>query len=149
MSPVVGVLVLIVLTVLLVTIVAVGASTLTLESGGPTAAFDLTADSGTSEITIEHVAGDRIDVEELSVTVAVNDDPLAAQPPVPFVGATGFDGAPRGAFNAEADPEWRVGEQVGFTVAETNDPGIDAGDSVTVTLAVDGYRVAALETTAR
>ena len=148
-SPVVGVLVLVVLTVVLATIVAASASTLSLESGGPTATFDLAVDGERSAITIDHAGGDRIDVSELSVTVAVDGEPLADQPPVPFVGASGFDGAPTGPFNAEADSEWRTGERATVVVAGTNTPSIKAGDTVTVTLAVDGTRVATVETTAR
>lgn len=147
-SPVVGTLVLIALVVLLATIVAVGASTWSLESGGPTAAFDLSVDGDRSAVTIEHEGGEPIDVERLSVTISVEGEELAEQPPVPFVGAPGFDGSPDGPFNSAADSTWQAGDRVGLVVAGTNAPGIDAGDTVTVTLAVDGNRVATLETTA-
>ncbi|WP_265108931.1 type IV pilin N-terminal domain-containing protein [Halosolutus halophilus] len=145
-GPVVGVVALIALTVCLGAVVAAGVGSWTIESTAPTAAFDLAADASTSTITIEHVAGDAIDVEALSVTVTVDGTELASQPPVPFVGADGFDGAPTGPFNAKSDPTWRSGTVAGVTVAETNSPEIERGDPVTVTLVVDGHRIATLET---
>lgn len=148
MSPLIGVLLLIGVTVALATVVAIGVSTWSLESTPTTAAFELTVAGERSAITIEHVAGDAIDVTDLSITVTVNEDPLTKQPPVPFVGAEGFAGAPTGPFNAESEPTWTTGERAGFVVAETNQPHLASGDSVTVTLAVDGWRVASLEATA-
>lgn len=147
-SPLVGVLVLVALTVVLATVVAVGASTWSLEAGGPTAAFDLTVDGESSTVSVDHVAGDSLDVDELSVTIAVNGEALVRQPPVPFAGAPGFDGAPDGPFNSATDGEWRTGERASLTVAGTNDPGIESGDTVTVTLSVGGTRVSTLEATA-
>lgn len=148
-SPVVGVVALIALTVCLGAVVAAGVGSWSIESGAPTAAFDLAADASTSTITIEYVAGDAIDVEALSVTVAVDGTDLASQPPVPFVGADGFDGAPSGPFNAKADRTWRSGTTAGIAVAETNSPEIERGDPVTVTLVVDDRRIATVETTAQ
>ncbi|SER25278.1 type IV pilin N-terminal domain-containing protein [Natrinema salaciae] len=147
-SSIVGVLVLLVLTVCLTTVVAIALGTWSLGAPQPTARFELAADSADSSITIEHTAGDAIDVETLSVTITVNGTPLSDQPPVPFVGASGFEGTPDGPFNARADPKWTAGEQAGVSVAETNTPALAAGDAVSVTLAVDGQRVAELETTA-
>ncbi|SDK77748.1 type IV pilin [Natronorubrum texcoconense] len=147
-SRLVGVLALVAITVLLATMVAVGASTWSLESAGPTAAFDLTVDGEESTVAIDHVEGDAVDVAELSVQITVDGEGLADQPPVPFVGADGFDGSPTGPFNAESDSEWRTGERAGVTVAGTNDPDIESGDTVGVTLVVDGTRIATLEATA-
>ncbi|MFC4542733.1 type IV pilin N-terminal domain-containing protein [Halosolutus amylolyticus] len=146
-SPIVGLLALLAVTVALATIVAVGASTVSIGSTGPTAAFDLAVDGST--ITIDHLAGDAIDVAALSVTIAVDGTELDSQPPVPFVGAEGFDGAPSGPFNAKSDRTWRSGTTAGVTVADTNAPEIERGDSVAVTLVVDGEAVATLETTSR
>lgn len=148
LSPLVGVLTLLALTVCLAAVVAVGVGAWSLPSSGPTATFDLAADGSTSTVVIEHVAGDPIDVDDLSVTIAVDGRELADQPPVPFVGASGFDGTPDGPFNAEADSEWTSGERAGLSLAKTNRPELSAGDSVTVTLATDGRRIATLETTA-
>ncbi|MFA9425618.1 type IV pilin [Natronorubrum sp. A-ect3] len=148
-SPVVGLVVLLALTVALAAVVAVGVGAISLESSGPTAAFDLAVDGEPSRITIEHVGGDPINVSELSVTITVDEQELIEQPPVPFVGASGFDGTPTGPFNSATDPEWRAGERGSFVIADTNDPTIDPGDTVTVTLAVDDTRIAVLEATAK
>ncbi|ELY79015.1 hypothetical protein C488_04922 [Natrinema pellirubrum DSM 15624] len=148
MSPIIGVLALIVLTVCLAAVVAVGVGTWSLESSSPTATFELSADGDRSTIVITHVTGDVIDVETLSVRIAVNGTAIAEQPPIPFVGASGFDGAPDGPFNARSDSEWTAGERAGVSVAATNSPTFATGDSVTVTLAVDGRQIATLETTA-
>ena len=152
-APHVGTVVLLAITVLLAATVAVGlglglglAGNGLLESG-PDAAFDLEADADRSELTLEHRGGDPINVEDLELRIAVDGDDLAHQPPVPFVGAEGFRGAPSGPFNPETDSEWRAGETGSLRVAGTNDPRIRAGDTVTVTVVVDGHRVADLEAT--
>ncbi|AFO58006.1 MULTISPECIES: type IV pilin [Natrinema] len=147
-SPVVGVVVLLALTVVLGAVVAVGVNAWVLASPGPTASFDLSVDGDRSVIEIEHVAGERIDVESLSVMITVNGRALRAQPPVPFVGASGFNGTPDGPFNSRADSDWTAGERAAVSVAATNTPALETGDSVSVTLTVDGRRIAALETTA-
>jgi len=147
-SPIVGVVALLVITVALAAVVAVGAGALSAGSPEPTAAFELAVDGSTSAIRIDHVAGDTIDVETLSITVAVDGTELADQPPVPFVGANGFDGTPDGPFNAEATQQWQSGTVAGFSVADTNSPTVERGDTVTVRLAVDGTSIATLETVA-
>ncbi|WP_293032435.1 type IV pilin N-terminal domain-containing protein [Natronococcus sp.] len=147
-APVIGVVLLIGVTVALATVVAVGAGGLSPEPARTPVAFDLAADGGEGTITIEHAAGDPIAVDELSVTVAVNDDPLSNQPPVPFTGATGFNQTPSGPFNAASDSTWTAGERSTISVAESNDPIVRSGDTVSVTLAVDGQQIASLETTA-
>ncbi|MWV38803.1 type IV pilin N-terminal domain-containing protein [Natrialba sp. INN-245] len=147
LSPLVGVVALLAITVCLAGVVAVGAATWSLESTGPTAAFDLSVDTDAEdvEIAIDHVAGDPIDVRELSVAIAVDGEDLAEQPPVPAAGANGFNGTPTGPFNEQADPEWQSGERASVFVAETNDPVPTAGDAVTVRLAADDRQIAALE----
>jgi len=148
-SPLVGVLLLIAITVTLAVVVAAAAASLSVGTDPTIAAFDLEADGETAEIEIEHVAGDAIDVREATVVVRIDGTDLSSQPPVPFVGADGFDGAPTGPFNAEADPTWRTGERAAITVAETNDPTLESGDGVTVSISVEGVRIATLETTAQ
>lgn len=147
-APIVGVLLLVAVTVLLAVSVAVGVGALSLESSTVTAQFSLTADADRSSVTIEYRRGDPIDVEELTLSLAVDGTTLEHQPPVPFVGADGFDGAPTGPFNAADDTEWTAGERAGVVVAETNEPTIASGDSVEATVTVDGTRLATLETTA-
>lgn len=136
------------ITVCLAAVLVAGAMSIAPGGEPVAAAFDLGADGGTGDISIELVAGDALDVRDVRVTVAVNGADLSEQPPVPFVGAVGYDGAPTGPFNERADPIWRPGERAALTVADTNDPGIDPGDAVAVTLSTDGRVVARLEATA-
>ena len=82
------------------------------------------------------------------MTVTVDDEPLAHQPPVPFVGAPGFRASPTGPFNAASDPTWRVGERAGVRLASTNEPVLQEGSVVRVTLEVDGQSVATAVTVA-
>ena len=148
LAPLVGALALLAITVCLAAVVAATALSVSPGSTPTTAAFDLSVDADADEIVVEHVAGDAIDVRELSVLVAVDGSELSMQPPVPFVGAEGFDGAPTGPFNAEADPTWRSGERAGVTLGGTNDPAVGPGDEVVVTLSVDDRQIARLEANA-
>ncbi|MCW8172068.1 type IV pilin [Natrialba swarupiae] len=149
LSPLVGVVALLAITVCLAGVVAVGVATWSLESTGPNAAFDLSVDTDAEdvEIAIDHVAGDPIDVRS-SRSSSRSTARAAEQPPVPVAGASGFNGTPTGPFNEQADPEWRSGERASVFVAETNDPVPTAGDTVTVRLAVDDRTIATLETIA-
>lgn len=143
-----AVVLLIAITVVLVGVVAASLSWWSLASPAPNAAFELAVDGETGEITLEHVAGESIDVDGLSITIDVDGESLEHQPTVPFVGATGYHETPSGPFNARADQEWTTGERASFRVADTNDPPIEPGREVTVTLAVDGRTIAKLEATA-
>lgn len=150
LAPVLASVLLVAIVVVLAAAVAVGAGSMSVDSPAPTGAFDLAVDADRSELVFERVAGDPVDVADLTVAVAVDGRPLEHQPPVPFVGAMGFYDTPRGPFNAErGDSTWRTGERAGFRVASTNDPSIEPGAEVSVTLAVDGATIARLEATAR
>jgi len=145
-TPVVGVALLVALTA--VAAATVGAAVLATEppSAAPGAALSLSADA-TGRVTLVHEGGDALAVGDLRVRIAVDGDPLARQPPVPFVGAEGFRGAPTGPFNAAADGTWTAGERAGVRVAETNDPPIRPGAAVRVRVYADGAPVADLRTT--
>ncbi|WP_207586824.1 type IV pilin [Halomontanus rarus] len=150
-SPVVGTLLLVALTICLAAVVAVGIGFgpgTTMLSTAPSAAFDLSVDANEQEISLHHRTGETIDVRELTLHVTVEGEPLAEQPPVPFFSEHGFRGGPGGPFNERSDPRWSVGETASVRVAGTNAPAIDTGDTVGVTLAVDGKTVASLETEA-
>ncbi|CCQ35399.1 DUF1628 domain protein [Natronomonas moolapensis 8.8.11] len=145
-SPLVGVLCLLVVTVALAATVLVAVPVGSAPE--PTVAtFDAAADP-TGEIRVTHTGGDVIDPEALDVRVRVDGEPLAEQPPVPFFSAGGFESAPTGAFNSATTTAWRVGETASFRTAGTNGPSIDPGDTVTIRLSVEGYSVAELEVTA-
>lgn len=128
---------------------AVGATVLATSTpeAPPAAALSLSADA-TGRITLVHEGGDALAVADLRVRIAVDGDPLARQPPVPFVGAPGFRGAPTGPFNgATADGTWTAGERAGVRVADTNDPPVRSGATVRARVYADGAPIADLRTT--
>jgi len=147
-TPVVGGIVLVAVTVVLA--LSVGAALTTPETTEtPSAALSLTVDGAEGEITLTHRGGDTLDVSALTVQIEVDGTALAEQPPVPFVGADGFDGSPTGPFNAESPDEWRAGERAGVRLAGTNAPLLSAGSEVTVVVATDSGVVQEVTTTAR
>lgn len=145
-SPVVGVALLAAVTV--VASAAVGAAALSVappDSGSQTV-LDATADeSGT--VALVHRGGDTLSVSTLRVRLSVDGTSLRHQPPVPFVGAVGFDGAPSGPFNAAADGAWTAGERAAVRVAETNEPSLQPGRTVLVRVFEGENPVADVETT--
>jgi len=145
--PVVGTLLLVVLTVLLAvalsTAVLGGPST---PESSPAVAVELSVDGST--VTLTHTHGEPLDIEKLSMEIAVDGQPLEYQPPVPFFGATGYKDGTTGAFNPSGSTELAVGESVSLTVASTNSPTIEAGSTVSVTLYTDESRLLRVETTA-
>lgn len=146
-SPVVGTISLVLLTVALVTVGAAVVGSTPLEGSSPTqsVAVSVVADeSGT--ITLAHDGGPPIDVEASRLHVAVDGRPLAEQPPVPFFSASGFEPGPTGAFNSASDLRLTVGETASFTVAGTNAPTLEAGSTVTVEVLRNDRLVASAET---
>lgn len=148
LSPVVGVASLVAVTV--VASAAVGAAVLPLAPPEPvpSAAIDVTA-TADGRVTLHHRGGAALDVAALTVQIRVDGEPLAHQPPVPFVGAQGYRGAPSGPFNAASDGEWTAGERASFRLAGTNAPALTSGARLTVDLHVENGRVARAETTVR
>lgn len=146
--PALGSVLLVVVTILL----AVALTTAVIgESSTPdpssTVALELSVDGST--LTVTQTAGEPLDIEALSMQVAVDGEPLEYQPPVPFFFADGFVPESTGAFNPSGSTELTVGESASLTVAETNSPAIEAGSTVTVTLYEGQTRLLQLETTAR
>lgn len=144
-SPVLGTVLLIALCVCLAAVVAGSVATLEPTDPPTDRAFELSADADRGELALTLLAGEPIDADELSVTVEVDGQPLDEQPPVPFVGATGFFETPIGPFNAEADSRWRAGERAGFRLAATNGPEMEAGDRVSVRVVLEGRTIATVE----
>lgn len=135
-SPFVGTILLVAITVLLAATVATAMGSLSLESGSSaTAAIEFEVDADRNELVFEHAGGDTLDVRHLTLEVTVDGEPLAHQPPVPFVGAMGFRGSPSGPFNAATDPTWTVGERATIRLAATNSPALAEGAVVRVRLA--------------
>lgn len=97
------------------------------EPSSPTV-IDLAVEGDT--LTFTHTHGEPLDVRALTLEIRVDGEPLEKQPPVPFVGAAGFGGAPSGPFNSASSGPWRAGETGSFSVAGTNAPTIEPGSTV-------------------
>lgn len=154
-SPIVGVVLLIAITLVLAGAVAVGIGSIgqaTTGEGGPSptdrATLQLSVDAESGTISFVHRAGDPIDVGALELRIAVDDEPLTHQPPLPFFSAEGFVSGPTGPFNSETSDTWRVGERPTLQVAGTNEPAIESGSTVTVTVVHEEVVIDRLETTA-
>lgn len=147
-SSVLGVVLLTALAVGLAT--AVGAAALSLDAGASTPMVALAADAeaGTDRVTLVHRGGDALSAAALRVEIAVDGEPLQYQPPVPFVGARGFRGAPAGPFNAAGDGRWTAGERASVRIAATNDPTLSPGDTLRIRVWADDAPVADLTVTA-
>lgn len=145
-SPAVGTVTLVALTVVLVAVATsfVGATPLDSSPSRPIM-VSATAD-GTGTVTIEHEAGPPIDFERASLDVTVDGQSLERQPPVPFFSTAGFEPGPTGAFNSATDGRLTVGETASFTVAGTNAPAIEPGATVTVRVGRDDRVLATAET---
>lgn len=146
LSPVIGTVSLLAVTVVLATVVGATAP-MVAPSAPTTASFSATAEP-TGELTVTHQGGDSIDPTAVELQVRIENEPLETQPPVPFFSARGFESGPTGPFNSAAAGEWRAGESASLRIAATNSPTIQAGDTVTVRIYVDGDSVTELETTA-
>jgi len=109
----------------------------------PSAVLSLSATD--DRIAIDHRGGDPIDVSAVTIRVSIDGEPLDEQPPLPFFSAAGFHPGPTGPFNAAGDDTLRVGETATFRVADTNDPTLEPGRTVTVDITADGQPVASLE----
>lgn len=151
-SPVVG-------TVLLILIVAsasavVGAAAYTADPSrtgdlGPTTTGDATVEVhiavsawADGRLAIDLRRGPPIDVHALDVHIAIDGTPLAHQPSVPAYGQRGFAALPGGPFNGAAEPTWTAGERATLRLAATNEPSLEPGRRVSVTLSTDDRRLA-------
>ncbi|WP_257300997.1 type IV pilin N-terminal domain-containing protein [Haloarchaeobius sp. FL176] len=148
-TPVVGIVLLLALTLVTSSVVAVGMLDLAAgQTASPQATFDATADASTGRVTITHRGGEAIDVDELELVVTVDGEELRWQPAVPFFSACGFVSGPTGPFNVAADQRWTAGESGSFVIAATNAPTPSARDVVVVTLVVEGRVVASVRSVA-
>jgi len=145
-SPALGAVLLVGVTVLTAAVVGVAlfGQAAALSGPPPTATFDVDAEG--DRISLDHAGGDAVDVRALRIEVAVDGEPLAHQPPVPFFAAEGFHGGPSGPLNPETDAEWTVGETASFRVAGTNAPALEPGARLTVELFHGEQRFASLST---
>jgi FlaG/FlaF family flagellin (archaellin) len=147
-TPVVGVILLVAVTVVVALSVGFVLTTPDLEET-PTASLSLTAESDDNRVALTHEGGDTLDVSALNLTVEVDGRPLAEQPPVPFFAADGFRAGPTGPFNSRSPDGWQAGERAGVRLAGTNAPVLTAGSTVTVIVAVEGAVIHRETVTAR
>lgn len=144
-SPVIGVVCLLAMTV--VAGAAVGAVvTVSPPEAAPSAVVSVEA-TADGEVTFVHRGGRPLEVGSLDVELAVDGEPVRYQPPVPFIGATGYQGAPSGAFNAAADGTWTAGERATLRLAATNVPALRPGARLTVEIRTDEAPTVRAETT--
>ena len=146
-SPVLGIVLLLVVTAALAGAVGTLAFETTPPSDSPRVALDLRVDADANRLAFVHRGGDVLDVSELSIRVRVDGTALEFQPPVPFFSTRGFEPGPTGPFNSATDSGWEAGEIASFRLAGTNDPLISENSTVVVTLSIDGAVVAELEGT--
>lgn len=126
-----------------------GVAVSTLPDPAPRAALALRADAATDALVLRHRGGDVVDVTAVDLRIRVGGRPLRHQPPTPFFAARGFRSGPTGPLNVASDSRWTPGERARLRLAATNAPLLDPGDRVTVTVLVDGERVARASARAR
>lgn len=149
-SPVIGVVLLIACTIGLS--VAVGAMAMSYGPAEPASVVVIggEVDAATNEVTLTLERGGPLDVQELTLAIAVDGEPLEKQPTVPAYSQSGFNGFPSGPFNAGTDDDWRQGQSTSLTIARTtNGPHPDPGSAVTIEVHEGGLPIATVETTAR
>lgn len=136
-APVVAVALLVAVTVVAASVVGTAALAIGTPTEPAQVAVSLSVDATTDRFRLTHRGGDTLDVTRIALSVTVDGDPLAEQPPVPFFATAGYRSGPTGPFNSRSDPRWRAGERGSFRLASTNAPAVRAGDTVTVTIRRD------------
>ncbi|WP_158058631.1 type IV pilin [Halorussus halophilus] len=147
LSPVLGTVLLLLVTTILAGAVGVAALGTTMPTPPPNVAIDVQVDGTTKTLTFAHRGGETLDVRELSIQIAIDGVALDSQPPVPFFSSEGFRPGPTGPFNSAADPNWSAGETASFRLASTNSPTLSRGARVTVKIYVGESLIGREETT--
>lgn len=111
----------------------------------PTTTASLSA-SG-DRLVLVHEGGESLDTATLDLRIAVNGEELTHQPELPFFAQQGFEPGPTGPFNSASDSAWTVGERASLRVAESNQPALEAGDTVEVRVVSEDTEVLRLSTT--
>ncbi len=148
LSPVVGVVLLVIVTVGLAGIAGGAVLGSDTTEQPPRVHFTVSAQADADRITFTHDGGETVSTEKLTLRIEVDGEPLAQQPPVPFFAADGFVSGPTGPFNPAADPAWTAGESASIALASTNAPLLAPGSTVSVTIATDQGVITRLETEA-
>ncbi|WP_435359739.1 type IV pilin [Haloarchaeobius sp. DFWS5] len=148
-SPVLGTVLVLALTVTLAGVVALSVFDEQQPAEPVQARFELTADASSGRITVTHMGGNTVDVTELRVVVSVDGTRLDHQPPVPFFSATGFAPGPTGPFNSATDSRWSAGESASVGIAGTNRPTLAVGSRVVVSFYREDVLLGRVETVVR
>jgi flagellin-like protein len=139
-TPLVGTVLLVAVCVALAGTVGLAIQATSTPDTPPRVRFEVTADAR-GRIALTHMGGDSLDVNGMQVRVRVDGTPLDHQPPVPFFASRGFGSGPTGPFNSRSPDEWSTGERASFRVAATNDPRIDPGSRVEVSVYANDHRI--------
>jgi flagellin-like protein len=146
-SPVIGVVLLIAVTLVAAAVLGVTVFGIAQTDPPPQATFTLDADSATQTITLTHRGGTALDPESLRLRVSVDGEPIAHQPPIPFFASEGFMSGPTGPFNSADEGKWITGQSASVQLASTNTQ-FHAGSLISVRLYVDDTLLIVLETRA-
>lgn len=147
-SPVVGVVVVVALTVVLAATVGAMVIGTSAPDHETPVRFSVSVEATADRIAVTHEGGGAVDPTALDVSITVDGEPLDHQPPVPFFAAKGFVSGPTGPFNSATTDTWTAGETGTLELASTNDPLIAEGETVRVTVVEATSVLARLETTA-
>ncbi|MDX1744931.1 MAG: type IV pilin [Halobacteriales archaeon] len=149
LAPVLGTVMLVVVTVSLAAVVgAVALVDTTPPEPGSSVVLSGSANASVDRITVNHESGPPLDVRRIRLRITVDGTPLTHQPNVPFFRITGFRAGPTGPFNSAADPHWTVGEETSLQLDDDNSPLIVPGSTVTVRVYRDETLLARLSVTA-
>lgn len=146
-SPVIGVVLLIAVTVIVAALLGVTVFGIAETDPPPHATFTLSAHSSTQTITLTHRGGSALDPSSLRLRISVDGEPIAHQPPIPFFASEGFMSGPTGPFNSADEGKWITGQSASVQLASTNTQ-FQAGSVITVRLYVDDQLLVVLETRA-
>jgi flagellin-like protein len=146
-SPVIAIVLLIGITVVAAAALGVTVFDMFSTEPLPQATFTLSADSTTQTITLTHRGGTALDPASLRLRIAVDGEPIAHQPPIPFFSSEGFMSGPTGPFNSADEGKWIAGQSASVQLASTNTQ-FSAGSVITIRLYVDDYLLITLETRA-
>ena len=138
-SPVIGVVLIVAVTVVLAAVV--GAFAIGVGNAGNAPEAAITAERTGNEITLTHHSGDPLDVTELTVRILIDGKPLEKQPDVPAYGSAGFNDL-SGAFHAWGTQPWKAGATASLKIAGNNAPQPSAGSRVTIKIYAEGEAVA-------
>jgi flagellin-like protein len=138
-APVIGVVLFVAVTVVLAAVV--GAFAIGVGDAGNAPEAAITADRNGNEINLTHHSGDPLDVNELTIRIFIDGEPLEKQPDVPAYGSDGFNDL-SGAFHAWGTQPWKAGATASLKIAGNNAPQPSAGSQVTVKIYSEGEAVA-------